>query len=281
MKYLSKLSKYTAICLLVMLASTMILALGPTANAQDEIAEVITVAAVGGTVDPTPGTYHYNEGETITITATPESGFEFSHWVIQGLYTPGHPNLEPINVPVNAYSDPNWTPALPTQSEAEQDSLISSQNPLKIICGYGYTYIYQPVFEPVSSTPPAGENAVVVVLSATGGTTDPSPGTYTYTSDETISLTATPDSGFEFQYWIATGAEPGHDAILLGSSQNIICQAGYTYSYQPVFTPTGSTTPSSGGVPAEYFYAIIIVLIIIAIIGIGAALMYRGRSKSK
>jgi hypothetical protein len=59
------------------------------------------------------------------------------------------------------------------------------------------------VFEPVSSTPPAGENAVVVVLSATGGTTDLSPGIYTYTSDETISLTATPDSGFEFQYWIA------------------------------------------------------------------------------
>jgi hypothetical protein len=54
------------------------------------------------------------------------------------------------------------------------------------------------VFEPVSSTPPTSNNAVVIVLSATGGTTDPSPGTYTYTPDETIKLTATPDSGFDF-----------------------------------------------------------------------------------
>ena len=278
---MSKLSKYTALCLLLILASTMILSLGPTADAQDETAEVIILSAAGGTTDPVGSTtpYTYSENETITITAKPDAGFEFSHWVIQGVYTPGHPNLEPINVPINAYSDPNWVPDLPTQSEAEQDSLVSSQNPLKIICGYGYTFIYQPVFEPVSSTPPTGNNAVVIVLSATGGTTDPAPGTYTYTPDETIKLTATPDSGFEFQYWIATGAEPGHDAFLLDSSLDINCQAGYTYTYQPVFAPTGSTTPSGGGVPAEYLYAIIIVLVIIAVIGIGAALMYRGRSK--
>jgi hypothetical protein len=278
---LSKLSKYTALCLLLILASTMILSLGPTANAQDETAEVIILAAAGGTTDPAGSTtpYTYSENETITITATPDTGFKFSHWVIQGVYTPGHPNLAPINVPINAYNDPNWTPSLPTPSETEQNSLVSSQNPLKIICGYGYTFIYQPVFEPVSSTPPTSNNAVVIVLSATGGTTDPSPGTYTYTPDETIKLTATPDSGFEFLYWIATGAEPGHDAVLLDSSLDINCQAGYTYTYQPVFAPTGSTTTSGGGVPAEYLYAIIIVLVIIAVIGIGAALMYRGRSK--
>jgi tripartite-type tricarboxylate transporter receptor subunit TctC len=58
---LSKLSKYTALCLLLILASTMILSLGPTANAQDETAEVIILAAAGGTTDPagstTPNTY--------------------------------------------------------------------------------------------------------------------------------------------------------------------------------------------------------------------------------
>ena len=297
MKYLSKLAKYSALFLLVMLASTVTLSLGPTANAQDEgtyppnpralpspppsseTAIVAVIASTGGTSDPAPGTYTYNYGDTITLTATPDSGFKFLYWIICGTYTPGH-NIPPINYPENAYTDPNWTPSFPPESTLTEDNLVTSTNPLSIKCGYGYTFAYQPVFTPVLGTPPSEDNAVVVVLSATGGTTDPGPGTYTYLPDQTIDLEATPDSGFDFQYWIATGTVPGHDAILLDSKLAINCQAGYAYSYQPVFTPVGSTT-SGGGVPAEYFYAIIIILVIIAVIGIGAALMYRGRSKSK
>ena len=60
MKYLSKLSKYTALCLLLILASTMILSLGPTADAQDETAEVIILSAAGGTTDPVGSTTPYN-----------------------------------------------------------------------------------------------------------------------------------------------------------------------------------------------------------------------------
>jgi hypothetical protein len=271
---LSKFVKYLAVCLLIMLASTILIA---TANAQDEVAEVIIVYSVGGTVDPAPDTYYYDEGETITLTATPQDGFRFSHWVIQGLYEEGH-NRPPANYPENAYVDPDYVPDLPSTSEIAEDSLTTSTNPLKIICGYGYTYMYQAVFVPVAGPSP-GDNTVVIVLDAAGGTTDPGPGTYTYLPDETVSLSATADDGFEFQYWIATGVEEGHDAVLLDSSLDITCQTGYTYSYQPVFRPAASTVPSDGGVPAEYLYAIIVVLAIIAVIGIAAALMYRGKSK--
>jgi len=36
--------------------------------------------AGGGTIDPEPGTYIFNEGAEVTITATPNSGYIFSNW---------------------------------------------------------------------------------------------------------------------------------------------------------------------------------------------------------
>jgi len=58
----------------------------------------------------------------------------------------------------------------------------------------------------------------------------------------------------------------------------IICQAGYTYSYQPVFAPTDSAVPSDEAIPTEYLYAtIIVILTIVAVIAIAVALMYRSR----
>jgi hypothetical protein len=249
----------------------------PSPPETEEVAIVAVVASVGGTTDPEPGVYEYPYGETINLEATPNEGYRFAYWLIRGQYTPGH-NQPPINYPENYEADPDWIPDFPDPSEVAEDSLTSSTNPLNIICGYGYTYSYQPVFTSISAPDP-GDNAVVIVLDAAGGTTNPGPGTYTYLPDESVSLSATADDGFEFQYWVATGAEPGHDAVLVDSSLDITCQAGYTYSYQPVYRPTDSTVPSDGGMPAEYLYAIIVVLAIIAVIGIAAALMYRGKSK--
>jgi hypothetical protein len=294
MNYLSKLAKYLALCLLVMLASTVALSLGPTANAQDqeqyppnpralpspppssETAIVAVIASTGGTSDPAPGTYTYNYGDTITLKATADSGFKFLYWIICGTYTPGH-NIPPINYPENAASDPNWAPTFPSQSTVAQDNLVTSTNPLSIICGYGYTFAYQPVFAPTTPTSAnEGNDAVVVVLDAIGGSTNPSPGTYRYIDGSTISLAATPDDGYDFVYWVAVG-EDGHPTTIDANPTNINCGYGYTYSYQAMFAPSGAAQPAAG-VPIEYLAAIV-VLVIIAVIAIGAAIMYRGRSK--
>ncbi len=37
-------------------------------------------AGSGGTTDPSPGTYTYNEGTEVTIRAIPDNGYEFSGW---------------------------------------------------------------------------------------------------------------------------------------------------------------------------------------------------------
>jgi hypothetical protein len=293
---LSKLIKCSTVFLLILLSSTVFLLVAtPTINAQDDIpppppipdfpstipeeeAKVIIIAAVGGTTEPAYGEYTYPNSTKFELKATPNEGYRFSRWIISGEYLPGH-NLPPIITPTNVSAD--WVPKLPDPSETLKDSLVSSQNPLNVICGYGYTYQYQPVFVPTStpSTPIAG---TVVILDAVGGSVNPGAGTYTYESDSIVTLTATADSGFEFDHWIVSGGPmPGHGDLENNMAPDNPLQthavSGETYNYQPVFSPTGTTT--GGGIPVEYLYAIIIVLVVIAVIGIGAALMYRGKNK--
>jgi hypothetical protein len=293
---MKKRAKIEAAVLLGLLASVVVLAYTTGAYAQDEeryppnprslpspptsseTAIVAVIASTGGTSDPEPGTYTYNYGDTITLEAIPDSGFKFLYWIICGDYEPGH-NVPPINYPENAASDPNWAPTFPAQSTVAEDSLQTSTNPLNIICGYGYTFAYQPVFTPITptSTVQEGDNAVVVVLDTMGGSTDPGPGTYSYLDGSTISLTATPDDGYDFVYWVTTSEETGgHPYTMTDNPTNIICGYGYTVEYQAMFAPSG-TTSTTTGVPMEYL-AVIIVLVIIAVIAIGAALMYRGKS---
>ena len=109
-------------------------------------------ASAGGTTNPEPGAYVYNYGATIQLQATANAGFKFLYWTISGSYTPNH-NQPPINYPENAEADPEFVPTFPSPATVAQDSLITSTNPLTIICGYGYTYVYQPIFIPTSAAP--------------------------------------------------------------------------------------------------------------------------------
>lgn len=41
---------------------------------------LIVATTEGGTTDPTPGIYAYPEGKVVTVTAIPDSGYEFDYW---------------------------------------------------------------------------------------------------------------------------------------------------------------------------------------------------------
>ena len=274
MRLLTKLAKCTTLFLLMLLSSTLLLALTPNAAAQDEEpATVIVTTTTGGTTNPVPGTYTYNSGDRITLRATPDEGYTFLQWIISGGYTPGH-NQPPLIQPNPEEPLPPSRPPTPQT----YDSLVATQNPLFVVCGFGYTFQYEAVF--VSTTPAEKAEAVVVVKSAAGGSTNPGIGTYTFVDGSEITLTATPNTGYDFQYWIATGTgTAGHEGtLILDNPLNILCGVGYTYEYQPVFTPEGAVTTTEG-IPAEYFYAAVIILVILVIAGFGVALMYRGKRK--
>jgi hypothetical protein len=241
---------------------------------------VIVTDAVGGTTNPGPGTYTYAEGQTITLTATPEAGFEFRYWIISGSYLPTH-NQPPLNIPEQALDDPNWVPDLPQPDRTGIDNLVISQTRLDIICGYGYTFTYQPVFAPTELSS-AETEAVVIVSDTVGGTTNPSPGIYTYPEGETITLIATPSEGFEFLYWVISGdyltthnqpplnipeqafddpnwvpdlPQPdrtGIDSLIASENRlDILCGYGYTYEYEAVFTPISADVPKPGDQPEQ------------------------------
>ncbi|MCW3994742.1 MAG: hypothetical protein NWE98_01170 [Candidatus Bathyarchaeota archaeon] len=243
----------------------------PSPPATEEVANVVIAASVGGTTTPNPGAYVYAYGATITLQATPNQGFRFLYWIIKGTYTPGH-NQPPVNYPEQAAQDPEFVPKFPSPSQVAEDSLITSTNPLHIICGYGYTYVYEPVFQPTTPPPTTGD-AIVTVKESVGGTTTPAAGTYYYSNGTTIHLQATPNAGYDFQYWVAVG-EDGHPVTIVDNPTNIICGYGYTYSYQPMFAPAGTTPTTQAAIPI-YIYAIIVVLAIIAVVGIVAAVVFR------
>ncbi len=247
----------------------------PIPPATAEIANVVVAASAGGTTNPAPGAYVYNYGATIQLQATASADYKFLYWTISGSYTPNH-NQPPINYPENAAADPEFVPSFPSVATVAQDSLVTSTNPLQIICGYGYTYVYQPVFVPTNAAPSTND-AIVSVLDSIGGTTNPGSGTYHYANGTDIQLQATADSGYNFQYWVAVGSD-GHPTTISDNPTNINCGYGYTYSYQAMFAPSGTST-SNGGIPDLYFYAIVAVLVIIAVIGLALAVMYRGKAK--
>lgn len=276
---MEKKSKLATI-VLILLTSTMLLTVlsqNIMVNAQDDEATVVVLSSVGGTTNPAQGTYNYANGTPITLIATPNQGFEFLYWIISGTYVTH--NQPPLIIPELYVNDPDWVPDLPQPDSTGIDNVVLTQERLDIICGYGYTYTYQAVFAPteLSSTE---TNAIVIVADAIGGTTNLGPGTYTYPEGQTITLTATPDAGFEFLYWVISGNyRQGHnqqpvilpeqfaddpsfvpdlpriditgiDSLVSTQSRlDIICGYGYTYTYQPVFTPISADVPQPGEQP--------------------------------
>jgi hypothetical protein len=88
---------------------------------------VVVLSSAGGTTSPAPGTYALANAAAFDIKATPNSGWQFSHWVISG------PNLSHGGYPFTA------TP---------------TDNPYNVNHGYGNAFSYQAVFSPIGSTEP-------------------------------------------------------------------------------------------------------------------------------
>ncbi len=243
---------------------------------------VIIKASVGGTTNPAPDTYEYTNGTLITLRAIPQNGFKFVNWVIEGGYATTN-NLPPIYLPEDL--NPDLAPPRPAAEVAAGDRLVLSDNPLRILCGYGWSFQYQAVFEP-ETTFTRSANAIVNILTSVGGTTNPSAGSYSFENGTSYVLTATPASGYEFKYWVVSGSYlPGHgvsdqpeldDTIITDNPLDVSCGYGYEYTYQPLFTPVDAQVPDGGqtdggttetnGVPMETFYTVVLALVAIVVI---------------
>lgn len=93
----------------------------------DTAAIVVVLTSAGGTTSPPPGTYALADATSLMLTATPQSGWQFSHWAISG--TPTDHGDAPLN-------------------------LTPSDNPYTVDHGYGNRYVYQAIFTPIGSATP-------------------------------------------------------------------------------------------------------------------------------
>ena len=90
----------------------------------------------------------------------------------------------------------------------------------------------------------------LTISSASGGTTDPEPGTYSYPIDSDVSVTAIPDSDFRFSGW--TGDIPeGHEednplTITMDGDKSIEANFVRQYTLTTVAGTGGTTDPSPG-----------------------------------
>jgi hypothetical protein len=210
---------------LVFLSSLLLLAVVSLATVNVEAqgqATVTIIDSIGGTTNPTPGTYQYNDGTSVTVTAVPtDSGFVFANWIIS------------------------------TNSE----SRVAFETPLTFTVASGSTYTIQAVFQVVqpigvTNLPQNLSNAAVIeVLAAAGGTTSPPPGLYAFDNATSVNLTAVPDSGWTFSHWVISGELTSHgpsgfNAEPTDNPYNINHGYGARITYQAVFTQTNAPTPS-------------------------------------
>jgi hypothetical protein len=221
----------TALLLLAVIAMN-------TVQAQTQ-ATVNILDTSGGTLDPVPGTYTYNDGTQVTVTATPDlAGISFSFWVID-------------------------TPA---------GSRTSTDNPLTFPVVAGTTYTVQAIFqvtEVITKAPPTNmaNDAIIIVASATGGTTIPAAGTYALADATSLNLTAMPNDGWSFSHWTISGNITSHGSSPLNleptdNPYNVNHGYGQTYTYTPVFVQNGASP--SPTVP-EFSGWILIALLIAAL----------------
>ena len=134
-----------------------------------------------GTITPAPGTYHVAFNDTLMLTATPNPGVDFNGWGMfyngQGLgVVPAGINPFPLVVNANMLS----------LGELDVVAMFSD-----------------------STTAPDSMTVIVNTADAIMGTTIPAPGIYKYAVGDTVSLTAAPNDGYSFLYWIETVSVSG------------------------------------------------------------------------
>ncbi len=211
-----------AFALIFILSALVIATVVPniaTVKAQSQ-GSITMLTAAGGTTDPAMGsTTNYTDGTVVTLTATPGNGFLFQEWDI-----------------VSA-----------------SGGVVDINNPTTLTVAGGSAYAVQPVFQPIQQAIPTAPTtnfataAIVVVLSAVGGTTTPAAGTYALANAASLNLQANAATGFVFDHWVIGGSPLTHGAYSFTDTPttnpyNVNHGYGNTYTYQPVFKPTSSST---------------------------------------
>lgn len=171
-----------------------------------------------GTTDPAPGNYTYHDGDTITLTAIPNDGYRLVDWTLSvTMY--GQTYTEPLGEPLTTLTFPVFA-----------DEGMGS---------YTITAIFAP-----DNVSPDSLTVAVGVDYPHRGTVTPVAGNYNYAAGETVTVTATANSGYYLNGWHITVSHPVQGIVEDEVINNPIPafsfvveseMLGYTYSIVALF----------------------------------------------
>jgi parallel beta-helix repeat protein len=165
----------------------------------------ITTTA-GGTTNPTSGNYSYWDGTIVNVSATPSLGYILDYWQLDDA------NVGTVN-PISITMDTNHT----------LDAVFSWVG----ICN-------------------------LTITTTTGGTTNPVPGTHSYTNGTVVSVSHSyPSLGYVFDHWELDGNNAGSsDSLSVIMNGNHTLQAAFSWvgicNLTITTTSGGTTNPSPG-----------------------------------
>jgi hypothetical protein len=229
-------------------------------------------ATTGGTTNPAPGTYTYNGGTTVDVTATRSAGYRFSHWVLDGsnagsatlihvLMDSNH-NLQAVfaethtliivapqggttSPPPGTYTYDNPTDisvtALPNANYrldhwAFDGTDVGSANPVMVHVGSSHTL--QAVFTLITYA--------LTIQTTTGGSASPVPGTYAYIVGTNVQVTAAPSPDYVLDHWELDGVNVGSTSpYTVPMNGDHTLKAFFAYSPPPPPLSVSITPPSA------------------------------------
>ena len=218
------------------------------------------------TVNPSQGPYTY--GQQITLTATPNAGYTFSNW---SGGTTGTTNPRTITITGDTAVTANFTaiqyslttgtsPSVGgsvTLSPSQATYTYSQQITLTATPSAGYTFsnwsegasgTTNPRTIIITDNVSVTANFTAIQYSLTtgaspagGGLVSLSPSQATYTYDQQVTLTATPNAGYTFSSWSGGGTTNPRTITITGN-------ASVTANFTAIqYTLSTSVTPSVGG----------------------------------
>jgi uncharacterized repeat protein (TIGR02543 family) len=225
-----------------------------------------------GTTNPVVGQHNYPLNDVVTITATPAAGYQFVSW--SGAVF--NPNSATTTVTMDAsksvtanfsrtqvdltmqVNQAGWgttTPAVGTHNYNSGDVVSILATPSS---GYEFVDWTGSVANPNSAsttiTMDANKTAQanfarieyqLTMGSATGGSSSPTAGSYTYYSGDVVPLDATPSAGYHFVNWSGAVVDPN------SASTTVLMDAPKTvtpnFALDSTFPLTISVSPVAGG----------------------------------
>ncbi len=238
----------------------------------------LTMAVDGqGSTSPSVGSHSYNEGENVSISASPAVGWAFSNWV-GDVSSASSPNttvtmnadktvtavftaLDTYTLNMDVSGQGTVSPATGSYSYYEGEVVSISANPAN---GWRFEYWQGDVANSNSLNTTVTMNANKTVtavfseiptytlqLSINGqGTITPSPGSYIHEPGDLVAISATPAEGWRFVNWTGGVADPNSPSttVTLDANKNITANFAPRDSFALTVNieGEGSTSPAAG-----------------------------------